>query len=48
MGVEKVVYLKSYAEHKGIPNDEGVDFLTKFGVALEKYEGHLDNVSELV
>ncbi|MEQ6166323.1 MULTISPECIES: dCMP deaminase family protein [unclassified Ekhidna] len=48
MGVEKVIYLKSYAEHKGIPNDEGVDFLKKFGVAVEKYEGHLDNVSELV
>ncbi|WP_420577799.1 deoxycytidylate deaminase [Ekhidna sp.] len=48
MGVEKVVYLKSYAEHKGIPNDEGVDFLRKFGVEVEKYEGHLDNVTELV
>lgn len=48
MGVEKVIYLKSYAEHKGIPNDEGVDFLKKFGVAVEKYEGYLDNVSELV
>lgn len=48
MGVEKVIYLKSYAEHKGIPNDEGVDFLKKFGVEVEKYEGHLDNVSELV
>lgn len=48
MGVEKVIYLKSYAEHKGIPNDEGVDFLKKFGVAVEKYEGHLDNVSALV
>lgn len=48
MGVEKVIYLKSYAEHKGIPNDEGVDFLKKFGVAVDRYEGHLDNVSELV
>ena len=48
MGVEKVIYLKSYAEHKGIPNDEGVDFLRKFGVTVEKYEGQLDNVSELV
>lgn len=48
MGVEKVIYLKSYAEHKGIPNDEGVDFLRKFGVEVEKYEGHLDNVTELV
>jgi len=48
MGVEKVIFLKSYAEHKGIPNDEGVDFLRKFGVPVEKYHGELDNVSELI
>ena len=48
MGIEKVIYLKSYAEYKGIPNDEGVDFLRKFGVQVEKYEGNLENVSELV
>lgn len=48
MGIKKVIYLKSYAEYKGIPNDEGVDFLRKFGVEVEKYEGTLENVSELV
>ena len=48
MGVEKVIFLKSYAEHKGIPNDEGVDFLRKFGVPVEKYQGELENVSELI
>ena len=48
MGIEKVIYLKSYAEYKGIANDEGVDFLRKFGVAAEKYEGSLENVTELV
>ena len=48
MKIEKVVYLKSYAEYKGIQNDEGVDFLKKFGVQVEKYEGSLENVSELV
>lgn len=48
MKIEKVIYLKSYAEYKGIPSDEGVDFLRKFGVKAEKYEGSLDNVSELV
>lgn len=48
MGIEKVVYLKSYAEYKGIPNDEGIDFLEKFGVKTEKYEGDLENVTELV
>lgn len=48
MGIRKVIYLKSYAEYKGIPVDEGVEFLRKFGVEAEKYEGSLDNVSELV
>jgi dCMP deaminase len=48
MKIKKVIYLRSYAEYKGIPNDEGVDFLRKFGVEAEKYEGSLDNVSELV
>lgn len=48
MKIAKVVYLKSYAEYKGIPSDEGVDFLRKFGVQAEKYEGSLENVSELV
>ena len=48
MKIEKVIFLKSYAEYKGIPSDEGVDFLRKFGVEVEKYEGSLENVSELV
>ena len=48
MKISKVIYLKSYAEYKGIANDEGVEFLKKFGVEVEKYEGSLENVSELV
>lgn len=48
MGIERVIYLKSYAEYKGIPQDEGVEFLKKFGVQVDKYEGTLKNVSELV
>ncbi len=48
MKIAKVVYLKSYAEYKGIPSDEGIDFLKRFGVAVEKYQGTLENVSELV
>lgn len=35
--VSKVVYLKSYAEYKGLASDEGVDFLRRFGVEVEKY-----------
>lgn len=36
-GVKKVVYLRSYAEYKGLPSDEGVDFLKLFGVAVNKF-----------
>jgi len=38
MGIKKVIYLNSYAEYKGFKSDEGVDFLTKFGVAVSKYK----------
>ncbi|RED91780.1 cytidine/deoxycytidylate deaminase-like protein [Marinoscillum furvescens DSM 4134] len=47
-GVEKVIYLISYAEYKGIASDEGVDFLRKFGVAVEKYDGQIEHVTELI
>ncbi len=48
MKISKVVYLRSYAEYKGIESDEGVDFLRRFGVEVQKYEGSLENVSELI
>lgn len=48
MGIEKVIYLRSYAEYKGLANDEGVDFLQKFGVACEKYSGTLSNVTHMI
>jgi len=48
MGVEKVIYLKSYAEYKGLPIDEGVEFLEKFGVATEKYEGEVKYLTDLI
>ncbi|WP_226388732.1 deoxycytidylate deaminase [Penaeicola halotolerans] len=41
MGIKKVVYLKSYAAYKGLPSDEGVDFLQKFGVEVEQYRKEL-------
>jgi dCMP deaminase len=31
--------MKSYAEYKGLPSDEGVDFLNRFGVNTEKFVG---------
>jgi dCMP deaminase len=36
-GIKRVIYLHSYAQFKGIPTDEGVDFLKKFGVHVERY-----------
>jgi dCMP deaminase len=41
IGIKKVVYLKSYAEYKGLPKDEGIEFLEKFGVDTEKFEGEV-------
>jgi dCMP deaminase len=38
MKIKKVVYLKSYAQYKGIPVDEGVEFLKKFGVEVVLYQ----------
>ncbi len=48
MGIESVIYLNSYAEYKGIQNDEGVDFLKKFGVKCEKYSGEIEGVTQLI
>lgn len=48
MGIRKVIYLKSYAVFKGLPNDEGVDFLTRFGVQAEQYTGELANVTHMI
>lgn len=38
MGVKRVIYLYSYAEYKGLPKDEGIEFLKKFGVETQKFE----------
>lgn len=37
MKIARVVFLNSYAEYKGIASDEGVDFLRRFGVEVERY-----------
>jgi dCMP deaminase len=36
-GIKRVYFVKSYAEYKGLPSDEGVDFLNRFGVKAEKF-----------
>ncbi len=37
MKITKVIFYKSYANFKGLKNDEGVDFLRKFGVEVVEY-----------
>jgi dCMP deaminase len=48
MKITKVIYLNSYAEHKGIASDEGVDFLKMFGVEVTRYRGQLSNVTHMI
>jgi dCMP deaminase len=49
MKISHVIYLKSYAEYKGIGIDEGVEFLRKFGVRVSQYKGDfIKNIPELV
>lgn len=38
MKIARVIYLHSYAAYKGLPVDEGLAFLEKFGVGIKKYE----------
>jgi dCMP deaminase len=38
VGIRKVIYLNSYAAFKGLPTDEGVDFLRKFGIDVFKID----------
>jgi len=47
-GIEKVIYLNSYAEYKGIASDEGADFLEKFGVTVERYSKKISSGSKLI
>ncbi len=42
MGIKKVFYLDSYAAFKGLPSDEGVDFLKKFGVEVVQYNKKIE------
>lgn len=36
-GIRNVFYLNSYGDYKGITSDEGVDFLRKFGVNVQRW-----------
>jgi dCMP deaminase len=37
-GIQKVYFKDSYAKYKGLLNDEGVDFLRRFGVEVIEYK----------
>src|SRR5438105_1893028 len=38
VGIKKVIFLNSYADYKGITQDEGVDFLQRFGIEVLRYQ----------
>lgn len=48
MGIQEVIYLRSYADYKGLPTDEGIEFLNKFGVKTRKYEGEIEDVTDMI
>lgn len=37
-GIKRVIFLKSYAQYKGIEIDEGVEFLRRFNVDVQQYQ----------
>lgn len=43
--IKKVIYLNSYSEYKGFQKDEGVDFLRRFGVDIEKYREKITDLT---
>ena len=47
MGINRVVYLNSYAAYKGLPKDEGLDFLEKFGITIDQYQGSIEHATEM-
>jgi dCMP deaminase len=48
MGIKRVVYLFSYADYKGLPFDEGVEFLKKFGVEVFQYDKKIPVEDQLI
>jgi dCMP deaminase len=43
-GIRKVLYKNSYAAYKGLPSDEGVDFLNRFGVETTRFNEEQENI----
>jgi len=48
MGILKIVYLKSYGAYKGLKQDEGLEFLNRFGIETQQYQGNLENVTHMI
>lgn len=48
MGIEKIVFLYSYAAYKGLPLDEGIEFLGKFGVEVMQYPKKIEKDDPLI
>jgi dCMP deaminase len=48
MGIEKVIFLYSYAAYKRLPLDEGIEFLTKFGVQVMQYPKKIEMDDPLI
>jgi len=48
MGISRVIYLFSYAEYKGIGSDEGIEFLRKFGIKVDRYTEKLEVSDALI
>lgn len=48
MGISHVIFLNSYAAYKGINEDEGVEFLRRFGVKAEQYAGKIEHATNLI
>jgi dCMP deaminase len=43
IGIKKVFYMDSYARFKGLPIDEGVEFLRRFGVEVIEFTKQDEN-----
>jgi dCMP deaminase len=48
MGISRVIYLFSYATYKGIGSDEGIEFLRKFGIKVDRYTEKLEVSDALI
>lgn len=48
MGIQRVIYMYSYAAYKGLPIDEGIEFLSKFGVQVDQYQGIIKFEDKLI